>query len=60
MVPGYTTSLKGVTLGGYAITAQPTPGIIGTATTTINACVAAGSINNADISTLAVTIDNGF
>jgi hypothetical protein len=48
-----------LTTGGYASTpASNTAGIIGTAAVVINACVAAGTINNADISSVYYTITN--
>ena len=50
------------TTGGYHPTSGGadgiTPGIRGTAAAIIQACVAAGTLNNADISTLHWTIDN--
>lgn len=50
------------TTGGYAPTVAGatgvTTGVIGTAAVVVQACVAAGTINNADISTLNWTIDN--
>lgn len=46
------------TTGGYGPLGAMTPGVVGTASCTFDAQVAAGTINNADISTLAVTITN--
>lgn len=46
------------TTGGYATNGAPTPGAIGTASAAVFATVAAGTINNADISTLEVTVIN--
>lgn len=46
------------TTGGYACNGAATPGVLGTATVTVFATVAAGTINNADVSTLTVTITN--
>lgn len=46
------------TTGGYHINGAATPGALGTASVTVFATVAAGTINAADISTLLVTITN--
>ena len=46
------------TTGGYVTNGAPTPGAIGTASAAVMAAVAAGTINNADISTLEVTVIN--
>lgn len=46
------------TTGGYVTNGAATPGAIGTASVEVMAAVAAGTINNADISTLHVTITN--
>lgn len=50
------------TTGGYHTTVGGangvTAGALGTASVTIEACVAAGTINNADISTLEITVYN--
>lgn len=53
-----TANTSTATTGGYALSGNPTPGILGTASATIFATVAAGTINNADISTLHITIIN--
>lgn len=42
----------------YAVNGAPTPGVLGTATFTAFATVAAGTINIADISTLSVAVIN--
>ena len=51
-----------LTVGGYCTTvggaSGVTAGVVGTAACIIEACVGAGTINNADISTLEVTIVN--
>lgn len=47
------------TTGGYVTNGAATPGALGTASVAVMAAVAAGTINNADISTVSVTIDNG-
>lgn len=51
-----------LTTGGYCPTVAGangiTAGALGTGQVVIQACVAAGTINNADVSTLAVTIQN--
>lgn len=46
------------TTGGYHPVGAVTPGIVGTASLVFDATVAAGTINNADISTLSLTIVN--
>ena len=46
------------TTGGYVTNGAPTPGKLGTASVEIMAAVAAGTINNADISTLEVAVIN--
>ncbi len=46
------------TVGGYALSGNPTPGALGTASAAIIACVAAGTINVADVSTLHITVTN--
>ncbi len=46
------------TTGGYVTNGAATPGALGTASVAVMAAVAAGTINNADISTLEVTITN--
>jgi hypothetical protein len=53
-----TANTATLTTGGYGPVGAMTPGIVGTASCTFDAQVAAGTINNADISTLAVTIIN--
>ena len=47
-----------LTVNGYACNGNPTAGALGTASLPIIACVAAGTINVADISTLHITITN--
>ncbi len=44
--------------GGYVLNGNPTPGVVGTASAVIMASVLAGTINNADVSTLHITITN--
>lgn len=46
------------TTGGYVTNGAATPGALGTASVAVMAAVAAGTINNADVSTLHVTIIN--
>jgi hypothetical protein len=46
------------TTGGYVTNGAATAGALGTASVEVMAAVAAGTINNADISTLHVTIQN--
>jgi hypothetical protein len=46
------------TTGGYVTNGAATPGALATASVEVMAAVAAGTINNADISTLHVTITN--
>lgn len=46
------------TTGGYVTNGAATPGALGTASVAVMAAVAAGTINNADISTLHVTFVN--
>jgi len=46
------------TTGGYVLNGAPTPGVLGTATFAVMAAVAAGTINNADISTVKITVTN--
>lgn len=46
------------TTGGYVTNGAATPGALGTASVEVMAAVAAGTINNADVSTLHVTITN--
>jgi hypothetical protein len=46
------------TTGGYQCNGAPTAGAIGTGSVVVFATVAAGTINNADVSTLSVTITN--
>lgn len=46
------------TTGGYVTNGAATPGALGTASVEVMAAVAAGTINNADISTLHVKITN--
>lgn len=46
------------TTGGYVLNGAPTPGVLGTATFAVMAAVAAGTINNADISTVKITVIN--
>lgn len=53
-----TANTSTLTVGGYVLNGNPTPGALGTATAEIMAAVAAGTINNADISTLHITITN--
>lgn len=57
-----TANTSVATDGGYCPTVGGasgiTPGALGTATVTIEACVLAGTINNADVSTLNVTVLN--
>lgn len=52
-----TANTSTATTGGYHVTTI-TPGAYGTASLIVQAAVAAGTINNADISTLAVTVTN--
>lgn len=44
--------------GGYVLNGNPTPGALGTASATIMASVLAGTINNADVSTLHINFTN--
>lgn len=44
--------------GGYVCNGNPTPGALGTASLPIMASVLAGTLNNADISTLKITVVN--
>jgi hypothetical protein len=53
-----TANTSTATTGGYNPVGAVTPGIVGTASLVFDACVAAGTINNADISTLSLTIIN--
>jgi hypothetical protein len=53
-----TANTTAATVNGYACNGNPTPGALGTASLPIIACVAAGTINVADISTLHITITN--
>ncbi len=53
-----TANTSTATTGGYHPVGAMTPGALGTASIVYDATVAAGTINNADISTLAVTIVN--
>lgn len=53
-----TANTSTATTGGYAIIGGITPGNLGTATFNVQAAVAAGTINNADVSTLQVTVFN--
>lgn len=46
------------TVNGYAYNGNPTPGGLGTGAVSVMACVAAGTVNNADISTLEVMVTN--
>ncbi len=46
------------TTGGYVVNGAPTAGKLGTATFDVMAAVAAGTINNADVSTVKVTVIN--
>jgi hypothetical protein len=46
------------TTGGYVTNGAATPGALGTASVVVMAAVAAGTINNADISTLHITFTN--
>lgn len=47
-----------LTTGGYATNGAATPGVLGVATVTVFATVAAGTINVADVSTLEVVVIN--
>lgn len=53
-----TANTSTATTGGYHPVGAMTPGALGTASITFDATVAAGTINNADVSTLAVTVIN--
>lgn len=53
-----TANTSAATTGGYNTIGGKTVGNLGTATLAFQACVAAGTINNADVSTLAVSIRN--
>jgi hypothetical protein len=53
-----TANTSTATTGGYQPVGAVTPGIVGTASLVFDATVAAGTINNADISTLSLTIVN--
>ena len=46
------------TVNGYAYNGNPTIGGLGTGAVSVMACVAAGTVNNADISTLEVMVTN--
>ncbi len=46
------------TTGGYVLNGAATPGVLGTASFAVMASVAAGTINNADISTLQALVCN--
>lgn len=47
-----------LTTGGYVTSGAATPGALGTASVVVMAAVAAGTINNADVSTLHITFTN--
>jgi hypothetical protein len=53
-----TANTSTATTGGYHFVGAITPGALGTVSAVLDATVAAGTINNADISTLGVTINN--
>lgn len=57
-----TANTSTLTVGGYHPTVNGvgaiTPGVVGTGSVTFEACVGDGTINNADISTLSITIIN--
>ena len=53
-----TANTCAATDGGYVLNGNPTPGALGTASVPIMASVLAGTLNNADISTLHITIAN--
>jgi hypothetical protein len=53
-----TANTSTATTGGYVTNGAATPGALGTASVEVMAAVAAGTINNADISTLHVTVTN--
>lgn len=57
-----TANTSSLTTGGYCPTVAGasgiTPGVLGTGQVVVQACVAAGTINNADISTLNWTVTN--
>lgn len=53
-----TANTSTATTGGYHPVGAVTPGVVGTASLVFDATVAAGTINNADISTLSLTIIN--
>ncbi len=53
-----TATTSTLTVGGYAVVGAITPGIAGTGSFAVDACVGAGTINTADGSTLAVTVIN--
>lgn len=53
-----TANTSTATTGGYHVIGGITPGAVGTATFNFQATVAAGTINNADVSTLNLTILN--
>jgi hypothetical protein len=53
-----TAATSTLTVGGYQVVGTITPGIVGTASVTVDATVAAGTINVADVSTLNITVLN--
>jgi hypothetical protein len=53
-----TANTCSLTTGGYVTNGAATPGALGTASVVVMAAVAAGTINNADISTLHITFTN--
>lgn len=53
-----TANTCAATDGGYVLNGNPTPGALGTASVPVMASVLAGTLNNADISTLHITIAN--
>lgn len=53
-----TANTCAATDGGYVLNGDPTAGVVGTASCAFMASVLAGTLNNADISTLHITIAN--
>lgn len=53
-----TANTCAATDGGYVLNGNPTPGALGTASVPIMASVLAGTLNNADLSTLHISIAN--
>jgi hypothetical protein len=53
-----TANTTTATVNGYAYNGNPTAGGLGTGSVSMMACVAAGTVNNADVSTMDVTVIN--